>query len=232
MIDFKDLIIVHRGKYSGKFPDNSLLAFEETLKHNLPIELDVHILKDKSVVVFHDNNLKRMCNVNVNIKDLTYEEILKYKLLESENRIPTLKQVLELVNGRVLLDIELKYDVTNHNLEEEVIKILKDYKGEYILKSFDPRKVRYLKKLRNRFNMKYRVGLLINDVKTAFIYFLYSMPDFISFNYKNLNKRVFKFLSRIRPTLLYTIKTKEEKSSIKDFNGTLIIENYEEVLTK
>lgn len=229
MVQFKDMHIIHRGSYSYKYPENSIPAFREALSNHKMIELDLHILKDDTVVVFHDDNLKRMCNVDLKIKNLTYEEIKKYKLNGTMYEIPTFKEVLDLVGGHVLLDIELKYDVNGSRLPSEVIKILKDYNGEFLLKSFDPRIVRRLKSLRRKYKMKFNVGLLINDTKSIIPFVVFCNPDFVSFSYKNFDKKLFRFISNVKPTLLYTIKSKEEFSSINDFKGGYIVENYEKI---
>lgn len=229
MNDFKDMHIIHRGNYSYKYPENSIPAFREAFSNHKMIELDLHILKDNTVVVFHDDNLKRMCESDIKLKNITYDELKKYKLKGTMYEIPTFKEVLDLVGGHVLLDIELKYDVTDHRLEKEVISILKNYNGEYLLKSFDPRIVRRLKSLRRKNKMKFKVGLLIHSAKHLIPFVLLSNPDFVSFSYKNLNKKLFRFISNIKPTLLYTIKSKEEFDSIKDFNGGYILENYEKI---
>lgn len=229
MSEFENLHVIHRGNYSYKYPENSIPAFRESISKNKVIELDVHILKDNTVVVFHDANLKRMCGIDKNVKDLNYEELKKCKLNNTIYTIPTLQNVLDLVGGHVPLDIELKYDVSNHRLENEVIKILSNYNGKFYLKSFDPRIVRYLKKLRRKFNMNFKIGLLVPNAKSLVPFVIYSNPDFISFNYKYLNKPIFKFFSKLKPTLLYTIKSKQDYESIKDFKGGYILENYDNV---
>lgn len=229
MIKFKDMHIIHRGSYSYKYPENSIPAFRESLSKHKMIELDLHVLKDNTIIVFHDDNLKRMCNEDVLIKNLTYPEIKKYKLNGTMYEIPTFKEVLDLVGGHVMLDIELKYDVVGPRLPKEVINILKDYSGEFLLKSFDPRIVRKLKNLRRKNKMKFKVGLLINDVKSLLPFTIFCNPDFVSFSYKNLEKKLFRFISNIKPTLLYTIKSKEDFNTIKNFNGGYIVENYEKV---
>lgn len=232
MTKFKGFHIIHRGNYSYKFPENSIPAFNESIKNGKMIELDVHIIKDGTVIVFHDDNLKRMCGVDIETNLLTYRDCLKYKLNKSKYSIPTLKEVLNLVQARVLIDIELKYDVINHSLEKKVIDILKNYDGEYILKSFDPRIVRYLKKLRKINNMKFEVGILSTNPVHLITSLLYSNPDFISFNYKLLNNKIFRYFSNRKPTLLYTIKNREELNYISSFNGGYIVEDYENVFKK
>ena len=60
MKSFKNLVIIHRGNYTYKYPENSIPAFKECIRNNQMIELDIHIIKDGTLVVFHDNDLIRM----------------------------------------------------------------------------------------------------------------------------------------------------------------------------
>jgi len=228
MNEFSNMHIIHRGNYSYKYPENSIPAFRESLSKHKIIELDLHILKDNTVIVFHDDNLKRMCGVDIEVKDLTYEELLKYNLKETIYKIPTFDEVLTLVGGHVPIDIELKHDVHDHRLENEVINKLKTYKGEYYIKSFDPKIVKCIKRLRRKYKLKFKIGLLINNKASLILSYIIN-PDFIAFNYKNINKPFYKCISKRKPTLLYTIKTEEELNSLKDFKGGYIVENYESV---
>ena len=98
---FKDWSnICHRGLHDEKIPENSMKVFSKAIKNNYVIELDIHLLKDNNVVVFHDDNLKRMTNKNINIKDMTYEEIKKINLKQTNEKIPLLKDVLKLVDKK------------------------------------------------------------------------------------------------------------------------------------
>lgn len=195
-------IIAHRGIHNEAIPENSMKAFSLALKKNIPIEFDVHILKDKNIVVFHDDNLKRMTNKDKFIKECTYEEIKDLKLKNTNEKIPLLKDVLKLVDGKVLLDIELKMDVTDHSLEDGLIEILKDYNGEVILKSFDYRKVKYLKKHTN-----YKIGLLIKR-----------MSGFKDFIVRNIN-----FNIMIKPDFLACNKNMLDCKSVKTFKKDIYI---------
>lgn len=61
--------IAHRGLHNNNFPENSLPSFENAIKHGFAIELDVHLLSDGTVAVFHDDSLKRMTGINGLIKE-------------------------------------------------------------------------------------------------------------------------------------------------------------------
>lgn len=203
-------IIAHRGIHNEAIPENSMKAFSLALKKNISIEFDVHILKDKNIVVFHDDNLKRMTNKDKFIKECTYEEIKDLKLKNTDEKIPLLKDVLKLVDGKVLLDIELKMDVTDHSLEDGLIEILKDYNGEVILKSFDYRKVKYLKKHTN-----YKIGLLIKRMSGFKDFIIRNInfnilikPDFLACNKNMLDCKSVKTFKK--DIYIWTIKNKDE----------------------
>ena len=68
--------IAHRGMFDNiKIPENSIASFKKALKYNYSIELDVQLTKDNILVVFHDENLKRMTNLDKLVCETNYEEI-------------------------------------------------------------------------------------------------------------------------------------------------------------
>ena len=63
-MEFQNLIFAHRGVHNNiDIPENSLLSFKKALKNNLNIEIDVQLTKDNVLIVFHDNNFKRMTGI-------------------------------------------------------------------------------------------------------------------------------------------------------------------------
>lgn len=136
-------MIAHRGLHNKLIPENSLEAFKNCVERNIPFEFDVHILKDGTIIVFHDANLKRMTGIDKYLINCDYEEVSKLYLGNSKEKMPTLDEVLKLVDGKVSLDIEFKYDQKRYLLEKALIKKLKDYKGDFVLKSFDYKAVLY-----------------------------------------------------------------------------------------
>ena len=72
----KSYIIAHRGIYNNKeIYENTLDAFSLALNQNLIIELDIRLTKDKKIVVFHDDNTKRLTKQNKLIEKSTYQEL-------------------------------------------------------------------------------------------------------------------------------------------------------------
>ena len=140
------MIIAHRGVHNNKdIPENSMIAFKKAIDKNYGIEFDIELTKDDILIIHHDDSLKRMTGVDKNSEELTFDEVRKLKLLETDEVIPTFRELLDLVDGRVFLDIEIKSTKQVKKVVELVLKELEDYKGELSLKSFNPSIVNRLK---------------------------------------------------------------------------------------
>lgn len=139
--------IAHRGLHTKDklIPENSMAAFQQAIIHNYGIELDVQFTKDFQVVVFHDSTLNRVCGINGRVDEYTYEQLQKFSLCQSKERIPRFEDVLKMVNGRVPLIVELKTGKHNKQLCEMVYTMLEQYEGAFCIESFDPTIVRWFK---------------------------------------------------------------------------------------
>lgn len=221
MINLKNIKISHRGLHNNiDIPENSMKAFKKSIDNNIPIELDVHMLKDNNIVVFHDNNIKRMTGINKELKDLTYDELKRYKLLNTNEHIPLLKDILSLVDGKVLLNIEVKYNDNYEKACKELSKMLDNYNGDFIVQSFSPKVIHWFKK--NRPN--YTRGLLLSSKqKGKYLYnaiiFKILKPHFLSISKKLSDQKIMKHLNKYNiPILFWTIKKDEvPKYTNKDF---------------
>ena len=136
----------HRGLHKEGIPENSLSAFVAAKNAGLGIELDIHLMKDGNLAVIHDASLKRTAGADVQIENLTTEELAVYRLEGTEEKIPLLSEVLELIDGKVPLIVELKSVDNNYaKLCAAACKMLEDYTGLYCMESFDPRCVLWLR---------------------------------------------------------------------------------------
>jgi glycerophosphoryl diester phosphodiesterase len=140
--------ICHRGLHTGDpgCPENSMKAFENAVREGYPIELDLQLLADGRVCVFHDLNARRMTGVDRTIPALDTAGVEKLRLMGSDQPIPMFEQVLECVNGRVPLLVEVKNSGRPGALEKTVRKVLSTYKGEYAVQSFNPRTLLWFKR--------------------------------------------------------------------------------------
>lgn len=220
-------IIAHRGMFNNiDIPENSLSAFKNALKKDIAIELDVQLTKDDVLVVFHDENIKRMTGINKELKDINYDELKTYHLLNTKETIPTFKEVINLINSKVMLDIEVKTTKHVEKISNILLKQLANY-NNFVIKSFNPKIVRYIKKT----NPNIEVGYLMTDDYNNRLYNLllpsklmikYSKANFLALDKKLLKKKKYLKTSHKYPTLIWTIKAHNE---MKDNNYIYICNN-------
>ena len=222
-------IYAHRGLFDNKkIVENTISAFKRALKEKLNIELDIRVTLDNKIIVFHDENIKRLTGIDSFVKDMTYDELSKTNLLNTNDKIPLLDDVLNLINGEVALLIEIKDTLSNGTLKE-LNKLLLDYNGKVLLQSFNPIIVR---KMAFTSLKRYKMGILLTNKYKGFKWQLYS-----AFIYKYLIKQ--KYISFIsspkelvdevkelsnKELFIWTIETKEEFIEYKKYSNNLICE--------
>lgn len=137
----------HRGLHNRPktVPENSLAAFAAAADAGYGIELDVQLSSDGEVVVFHDNNLNRVCGVDKRVCDVSYGELSKTRLCGTEETIPLFSEVLRCIRGRVPLIVELKTGKRNRELCQKTLRLINDYRGDVCIESFDPRIVAWFR---------------------------------------------------------------------------------------
>lgn len=144
------LVIAHRGA-SSLAPENTLAAVEKALELNVDVvEIDVHRTYDGELVVLHDDTVDRTTSGTGKIADLTLDEV---KSLDAgswfdpsfkDERIPTLREVLETTRDRAILLIELKGIRTEVPTVEMVQEM--GLSDQVIIQSFDFQQIQKSKK--------------------------------------------------------------------------------------
>ncbi|MHB2265098.1 glycerophosphodiester phosphodiesterase [Aliihoeflea sp. PC F10.4] len=132
--------IAHRGFHDLNKTrwENTLSAFRAAIDHDYAIECDVHLSSDGVPVVFHDDDLKRLAGMEGSIFEKTAAEMAAVKIGGTDDHAPTVKEVLDLVAGRVPLVIELKgIEGKDEGLVAAVAALLGDYSGPAAIMSFD-----------------------------------------------------------------------------------------------
>lgn len=126
-------VTAHRGG-ARVAPENTISALEAAVDALADYaEIDVQETKDGEIVLLHDTNLQRVTGLNANIWDLTYEEVsqldagIKFHKKFRGEKIPTLAEALECCQGRIRLNIELKYNGHNAQIVPKVLKIIEEY---------------------------------------------------------------------------------------------------------
>jgi glycerophosphoryl diester phosphodiesterase len=143
-------LIAHRG-FRAKYPENTLIAYEAALNAGCPmVELDVTLSRDRKLVVIHDATLDRTTNGRGAVNDYGLAEL---KQLDAGSwfhpkfagqRLPELVEVLELVDGRAFIDIEIKtHAYEPHHppdaIEQQIVKLVeqRQAQGTILISSFD-----------------------------------------------------------------------------------------------
>ena len=224
--------IAHRGLHNHQLPENSLGAFANAIKHGFAIELDVHKIKDGTIVVFHDDDLSRMCHSIKFTEDLTKEELQDYTLLTSKYYIPTLDEVLNMVNGQVPILIEIKNSKLFHRFAPQVYEVVRNYQGAIAIKSFNPLEVIWFRKHAPHIPRGMLACYLENaNMPRIYRYLIRSLslykstkPHFISYCMSDLpNKYVSKYKI---PLLTWTITSKELEAQALAIADNIIFEGY------
>ena len=150
----KPLNFAHRG-FTATAPENSMAAFKAAVELGAHgIELDVRTCKTGELVVFHDSTLARMTNGRGFIKNKTLEELKELRIKThdgmTDEQIPTIGEVIDLLGDRALLNVEIKTNgIPKNRIEKKVVEVLRHYGIEYktIISSFNPLVMRRLKKI-------------------------------------------------------------------------------------
>ncbi len=186
------LIIGHRGA-KGHVAENTLPSIAKAIELGVDgIEIDIFICKSGELVVFHDKKLGRLTNVQGYIESFEYDSIQKLKVL-GEYKIPTLEEVLELIDGKVFLNIELKGGGTaepTHKILTPLIKEKKWTADQFIISSFNWEELKYFYRL----NQKIPIAILTDDDPLDALPIAREVnakainPSFKSLNEKNVKK--------------------------------------------
>ncbi|MCB9206397.1 MAG: glycerophosphodiester phosphodiesterase [Ignavibacteriales bacterium] len=160
-------IIAHRGG-AKLAPENTLAAFKNAIDIGVDmIEIDVILSKDNKVIVIHDDSIDRTTNGSGKVKEMTLSKIKsfdagswfdeKYK----DEKIPTLDEVIKLLNGQVKLLIEIKGGNEEYaGLEEKVVEVINNYEAHnwVIVQSFNEETVIRIKDANEKITTFYLLG--------------------------------------------------------------------------
>ena len=184
-------VMAHRGA-STEAPENTMAAFQKAIDDMADyIELDVQLTNNGEVIVMHDSNAYRTTGVDANIVNMTYKEV---KTLDAGSwfsdeyvgeNVPSLKEVLELTQGKIKLNIELKPADNGTALAKNTVRIIEKYNmvNDCVITSFSESALKAVK----TYNQEIKVGYILSAAYGDF----YDMKnvDFFSVNAAFLSKR-------------------------------------------
>ncbi len=209
-------IIAHRGIYNNiTIYENSLDAIMYAVKNNLSVSIDVRCTNDE-IIVFSDKYGTRFLKLKDDINTLSKEE-LDYI---SNYNIPKLVDVLNSVNGRVPILINIYYD--DKVFRNKLINILDKYKGMFVLLSDSYEIIKHYKK------KKYNVGLIINDSNIKYLDRSYDV-DVLNIKYNLLDKREVNVLKDKYYVIASVIDNRKDAEYFIKIYNNLIIDNVEEI---
>ena len=236
MLPMRERFYAHRGVFDNDSdaPENSLEAFARAIKAGCGIEFDIHLSKDGIPVVFHDFRLKRVTGEEGCVEDYTLAQLQTFHLFHSQQTIPTLQQVLDLVHGQVPLLIEYKTENLNVDVCPKSEELLSRYQGVYCIESFNPLALLWYRRnkpgiVRGQLSdgflhfrefrklHKFPFSFLLENLMTNCI----SRPDFVAYNirYKNnISRRLYRNLFRGK-SAAWTIKNGDQlEKAVRSFD--------------
>ncbi len=235
----RGMYVAHRGLHNREMgaPENSINAFLLAKKLGFCIETDIHLTKDGHVVVFHDDTTGRLCEQDLSIEGSTLAELQALHLDGTDQTIPTLQQVLKLVDGDVPLLLEFKCVRGNSAaLCAAADRILREYHGKYIIQSFYPPvlwwyRLHHASICRGQLSRNFLVHekkdrKFLNILSGWLLFNFLARPDFISYDVMDTNALAFGVCKMLgAATAGWTIRTEEQLRLAKQYVSTYIFEN-------
>jgi len=231
----------HRGLHdlSRHIAENSLAAFRLAADNGYGIELDIRETQDHVLVVHHDPTLTRSCGDDRAVSSVSYEELRSLRLFGTREKVPSLDEVLRLVNGRVPLLIEIKSEVFSASFCRDILTTLTAYNGPYCIESFDPRVLRWFRinapaVVRGQLAAKAEVkGMpfhtrVIRYMAANLMFNFLSRPDFIAYGYKTDANIFFRMTAAVfRPVLAaWTVRDAGSSVSLRQRYDIQIFEQF------
>lgn len=238
MDKYKGVKYAHRGLHDRHRAENSMSAFRAAVEAGFGIELDVRLSSDGELVVFHDDTLDRMTKEKGRVDSRTAKELSEITLGDTSDTVPLFSEVLKMVGGRVPLLVEIKEDQGKYGVTEKTAELLRDYKGEFIIESFNPLALARVKKLMPEVARGFLSQNFLSDKKyRGVIYFLLQnlltnvlcRPDFIAYNHRDYKNSPLKLVRTIFdvPTFAWTVRSESEERAAKSHGfDSVIFEGY------
>lgn len=225
--------ISHRGLHDQETLENTLLSFQKAIEFGYGIECDVQLAKD-GVVVFHDQSLKRLAGNALNVSDLTLKEIQSLPLHHGQ-KIPTLREALSLISGKVPFLIEIKNLGEAGELEAHVLEELSRIDtAQTAIFSFNPKTLYWFKQHAPHI-VRGQVASHEIEIKDVFykealqnlVFNPITKPHFIAYDIRYLEDEVVQKARKEMPLLTWTVRTKELLEKSKKYGDNIIFENRE-----
>ncbi|MDR0850346.1 MAG: hypothetical protein LBN07_02550 [Christensenellaceae bacterium] len=230
--------IANQGKTSKESVGCSLGAIKNAVKEEFGIFLPLHQIADGTIIVFENETLKHATGKDGYVNNIESKDALKqYKLQGSDETITPLEQVLKAANGKVPVILNIKHFNKIGSFEEELLKIIKEYKGDLAISSLNPYSLEWFKNhvpeiLRGQIGGKLKQDELLQTMKRRKRRMLkklkfnkISEPNFIIYEAQHLPNRAVR-KNRVLPTLALGIKNQQEYMKKVKFCDNIIFEGF------
>lgn len=235
--------IAHRALHGAGKPENSRAAISAAIAQGFGIEIDIQRSRDGVPMVFHDYDLRRLTLDSGPIAQRSAAELGAIPLLGTRETVPTLQEVLELVEGQVPLLIEIKdqdgaLGASLNGLERAVADLLLNYSGPAAVMSFNPNSVQ----LMSRYLPDHPTGMVTcafnaehwPTIAAPTRERLAKIPDFdisgasfISHNHHELDSaRIAELKTQAVPILCWTITSAEAETAARRVADNITFEGY------
>lgn len=223
--------IAHRGFHdmNRSVWENTLSAFGQAIERGYAIECDVHLTLDGEVVVFHDNDLKRLTGDDGFVWQRTLAEMAALRIGGTADHPPSLAEMLAFVRGRVPLVIEIK-GIAGHDtgLVEKVADALRGYGGNAAVMSFDHWIIRALPThLPDRPAGLTAYGTLERDIEAHFAMLAHGV-SFVSYDITALSNPFTRFVrDRLSmPVISWTVRDRKAMAASAAFGSQITFEGF------
>lgn len=229
----------HRGLHGAGVPENSRAAFAAAVAGGFGIELDVQRSSEGAPVVFHDGTLERLTTATGPVARRSTAQLGAIELAGTAETIPTLRQVLADIAGRVPVLIEIKSDRESRVSAQclAVRRVLEGYVGPHAVMSFDPRVSRWYWQ-----HSPHTVrGLVISEGEDRALpgklrrhrMLWHARPDFLAYDVRDLPSR-FAAAQRRRglPVVTWTVRDAEQRERAADHADAALFEGTPPVRVK
>ena len=249
----RDFQIIARRGSSGVAPENTMIAFQKALDLKVDmIHLDVRHTKDEEIVVFHDQTLDRTTNGNGNVHDYNLSELKQldagswFDLAYSDQKIPTLREALDLIDGKCKALIEIKHMDHPHyqDFAEKLVNVIRKEKNGFewcILQSLE---TTYLDKAHELEPLIQTKPILVGEDSTPLIAFYVetrlhlgrssdSNHTALNPNYQTLSpRRVFRMHARGFDVFAYPVNKRKDMIIMLNMGVDGIITDYPSISMK
>ncbi len=231
--------IAHRGLHTGNAIENTESAFAAALKHNYAIECDVQLTADGEAVVFHDDDVNRLLNGKGMVQSFPTKQLKALAFKAGKDRVQTLAELLEQVDGEQTLVIEIK-SLWDHNmaLTRRALAALETYHGPFALMSFDPDVVACIAEISPATVRGITADMVTDAYYTplsvarrlemrSFSHLPRTKPHFVSFDFNGLpSDPITEIRNAGHPIITWTIRSKADAARALRYADQVTFENF------